>query len=351
MTTKEDEFFMLRAYELAENGRGNTAPNPLVGCVIVYQGRIIGEGWHKKFGEAHAEVNAIRSVANPALLPESTLYVSLEPCAHFGKTPPCADLIVEKKIKRVVIGHCDTHPFVAGKGAEKLRKAGIEVCENVLERLFEEQNDAFFYGIQAEKPCVILKWAETADGFIARENYSSKWISGLWSRALVHKFRGEIPAIMVGTETALRDNPRLDVRLWAGKNPVRLLIDRYLRLPNDLNVFQDGGKTICYNLFKNDISPDKNIEWVQISGKDFLPEMLKDLYKRGIQSILVEGGAQIIQFFLQNNVWNEIIRFQSPAYFGKGIEAPRFQGRLKSSDKIGNDLMSVFVNENCEKLH
>lgn len=339
----KDEIFMLRAVELAENGRGYVSPNPLVGCVIVHDGKIIGEGWHRLYGEAHAEVNAIRSVENQSLLPESVLYVTLEPCAHYGKTPPCADLIIEKKIKKVVVGHSDPFPLVAGKGIERLRAAGIEVRENVLMNLCAEQNEAFFFTVTNKKPFIYLKWAETADGFIARENYSSKWISGAWSRAVVHKIRAGCAGIMVGTETALRDDPQLNVRLWAGQNPVRLVIDRYLRLPESLKMFYDGGKTVCYNLFRNEVLQGGNLEFVQLSGKDFFEEMLTDLYERGIHTVLVEGGLQIIQLFLQNGAWNKIIRFQSHAFFGKGIRAPHFGGTLVSCENIGNDLLSVFV--------
>lgn len=337
-----DEKYMLRAMELAELGRGYVSPNPLVGCVIVYENQIIGEGYHKQFGHNHAEVNAILSVKNEILLADSTMYVTLEPCAHFGKTPPCADLIVEKKLKRVVVGHLDPNPLVAGKGVEKLRIAGIEVVENVLSDLLSQQNEQFFYAFTARKPYFFLKWAETADGFVARENYSSKWISGNWSRIIVHKWRSEYDGIMVGTETALRDNPTLNVRNWTGKNPVRIVIDRYLRLPQDLTMFNDGEPTICYNLFKNESLVDKKLTFVQLTGKDFFEEMLEDLFKKGIHSILVEGGSQLLKLIVDKNAWNKIAQFKAPTFFSKGIPSPKFYGTLKSFEKIGNDVLMLY---------
>ena len=242
---------MRRALELAENGRGQVSPNPLVGCVIEHHGKIIGEGWHQKYGEAHAEVNAVNSVKDKSLLKEACVYVSLEPCAHFGKTPPCADLLVENQVKKVVICNTDPNPLVAGKGIVKLREAGIEVETGILEKEGLELNKRFFHYLEKKRPYIILKWAETADGFIARKNFDSKWISNTLSRKLVHKWRTEEDAILVGTNTALYDNPQLNARDWTGNNPVRIVIDRHLKLPADLHLFDEQIPTICYNLIKN----------------------------------------------------------------------------------------------------
>ncbi|MEQ9412696.1 MAG: bifunctional diaminohydroxyphosphoribosylaminopyrimidine deaminase/5-amino-6-(5-phosphoribosylamino)uracil reductase RibD, partial [Cyclobacteriaceae bacterium] len=217
-----DKFYMLRAMELAKNGIGHVSPNPLVGCVIVYEGKIIGEGWHGKYGEAHAEVNAVNAVADKSILNGAAVYVNLEPCAHTGKTPPCADLLVKHKVKRVVIANVDPNPLVAGKGIAKLKDAGVEVLTGVLEEAGRELNKRFFTFLKHKRPFVILKWAQTSDGFIARENFDSKWISNEYSRKLVHKWRTEEDSILVGYNTALYDNPKLTARDWTGRNPVRI---------------------------------------------------------------------------------------------------------------------------------
>lgn len=262
--------FMRRALELAEWGRGYVSPNPLVGCVIVHEDRIIGEGWHREYGGPHAEVNAVNSVENQALLSESTVYVTLEPCAHWGKTPPCANLLVEKKVKKVVIAATDSNPLVGGRGIEILKNAGIEVETGILEKDARWQNRRFFTQIEKQRPYVILKWAQTQDGFVAKENFDSKWISNSHSRQLVHKWRAEEDAILVGKNTAAYDNPRLDVRDWVGKNPIRVVLDSKLELSSELNLFDQSIPTLVFNALKSDNKD--NLAWIK------LPEITLKLF-------------------------------------------------------------------------
>src|SRR5690606_27868501 len=282
--------------------------------------RIIGEGYHEKYGEAHAEPNAIRSVANHALLEEASLYVSLEPCAHFGKTAPCAALLVEKKLKRVVVAVQDPNPLVGGKGIKMLQEAGTEVVLGTLERKARSLNQRFFTRILKKRPYVILKWAQTTDGFVARSDYSSKWISNSHSRQIVHRWRGEEDAIMVGTKTAYFDDPKLNVRHWIGKNPVRIVIDRQLTMDKNLSLVDQSQPTICYNLIKSE--EKENISWVRLE-KDFnIGEILDDLYKRQVQSLVVEGGSFLLQLFISEGLWDEARVFIGNTRFGKGIPAP-----------------------------
>jgi diaminohydroxyphosphoribosylaminopyrimidine deaminase / 5-amino-6-(5-phosphoribosylamino)uracil reductase len=339
-----ENFFMQRAFDLALNGSGQVSPNPLVGCVVELDGKIIGEGYHAKYGEAHAEVNAIRSVKDQSLLSSSTVYVNLEPCSHFGKTPPCADLLIQHKVKKVIIANVDSNPLVGGKGIDKLREAGIETRTGILEREGRALNKRFFTYIEKKRPYIILKWAQTADGFIARENFDSKWISGESSRQLVHRWRAEESAIMVGTQTALHDNPKLTVRNWSGRDPVRVVIDRQLKLPQELHVFDGTVRTIVYNLQKSSIQP--NIEVVKIDNENFLRNVLTDLHHKGIQSVLVEGGAFTLREFMSTGLWDEARVFVSPSEFAAGISAPRPQGELVAYDVIAEDMLKVYFNEN-----
>lgn len=341
MNKSQDEHFMLRALELAKKGLGNVSPNPMVGCVIVYEGKVIGEGWHQKYGEGHAEVNAVNSVENKALLKESTIYVTLEPCAHHGKTPPCADLLIRHLVKKVVI--CNSDPFeeVDGKGIDRLRKAGIEVELGVLENKGLELNKRFFTFHQKKRPYVVLKWAQTADGFVARENFDSKWISGEQSRKLVHKWRAEEDAIMVGTSTARYDNPSLTVRDWKGENPLRVFIDKNLKLEQSLNLFDKSTPTICYNLHKSEKL--ENLEFVQLSKERLLEEILNDLYVRNIQSLFIEGGAKLLQSFIDQGLWDEARVFTAEMKFDKGIEAPMLNTAPMLSENIEKDSLSIFM--------
>jgi diaminohydroxyphosphoribosylaminopyrimidine deaminase / 5-amino-6-(5-phosphoribosylamino)uracil reductase len=336
-----DEIFMHRALELAALGLGNVSPNPLVGSVIVHEGKIIGEGWHKKYGEAHAEVNAIDSVDNKNLLKESTVYVNLEPCSHFGKTPPCADMLIANRVKKVVVANLDSNPLVAGNGIKKLRTEGIEVITGILDRQGSDLNKRFFTYMEKQRPYIILKWAETADGFIARENYDSKWISNEYSRQVVHKWRSEEDAIMVGAKTAAHDNPQLNVRDWTGRNPVRIVIDRFLKLDDTLNVFDKKQKTILYNLIKHE--EHTNLSLVRIDEENFFEDLVKDLYKRNIQSVIIEGGPTLLNFFLATRLWDEARVFQSSRSFNKGIPAPALHGRLVESYPIESDTLSIFL--------
>jgi len=331
---------MKRALELSVLGRGYVSPNPLVGCVIVHNGIIIGEGWHKKYGEAHAEVNAIESVQDKSLLRESTLYVNLEPCTHFGKTPPCADLLIKHQLKKVVIANLDTNPVVAGEGIKKLRAAGTEVITGILEKDGRELNKRFFTFIEKQRPFIVLKWAETSDGFIARENYDSKWISNEYSRQLVHKWRTEEDAVLVGTKTAFHDNPELTVRDWAGRNPVRIVLDRFLRLSDKLHLFDRSQKTICYNVLKHE--EHSNLSLIRLEEENFISHLLEDLVKQKIQSVLVEGGAATLQLFIDAELWDEARVFFSDKGFGKGIAAPRLHGNLIGQESVFNDTVRFY---------
>ncbi len=263
-----DELLILRTFELARLGMGSVSPNPQVGCVIVKDGIVIGEGWHQKYGQAHAEVNAAANVKDKSLISGSTVYVNLEPCSHTGKTPPCADMLIEHRVKKVIISNVDTNPLVGGSGIKKLRDAGIEVITGVLEKEGREINKRFFTFHEQQRPYIILKWAQTADGLIARSNYESKWISNEFSRQLVHKWRSEEDAVLVGTKTAAHDNPMLTVRDWSGRDPVRLVIDRFLRLPDKLNLFDQSVKTICFNLLKHE--EHAKLSLVRLDEQDFL---------------------------------------------------------------------------------
>lgn len=337
----QDELYMRRAIELAKWGSGKVSPNPMVGCVIVHENTIIGEGYHQVYGGPHAEPNAINSVANQDLLPESTVYVSLEPCAHWGKTPPCAHLLVEKKVKRVVIGAIDSNPLVGGKGIQILKEAGIEVVTGILEKEVREQNKRFFTFIEKKRPYVILKWAQTRDGFVARENFDSKWISNAYSRQLVHKWRSEEDAILVGTSTAKHDNPQLNVRDWEGKDPVRIVLDRNLTLDRSLHLFDNAQPTICYNQVKSE--KFENLDLVQLISGFGVKEVLEDLYQRKIQSLIVEGGAQVLKSFIENELWDEARVFTGQVQFGKGIPSPLIQGKFVGESEIMGDKLVVWA--------
>ncbi len=337
---EKDELFMIRALELAENGRGSVSPNPMVGCVIVHENAIIGEGYHQIYGGPHAEVNAVNSVENEELLKNSTVYVTLEPCAHWGKTPPCANLLVEKKVKKVVIAASDSNPLVGGKGIEILKNAGIEVEPSVLEKEARRQNRRFFTQIEKQRPYVILKWAQTHDGFVARDNFSSKWISGAQSRQLVHKWRAEEDAILVGKNTALHDNPSLNVRDWAGKNPVRIVLDSNLELSPELKLFDQSIPTICYNSIKTESS--ENLEFVNLGASFSVADILKDLQSRKIQSLIVEGGSKVLAKFIQGEFWDEARVFTGKPKFGTGIPAPILNQYPAETLSIGKDILNIY---------
>ncbi|WP_422360385.1 bifunctional diaminohydroxyphosphoribosylaminopyrimidine deaminase/5-amino-6-(5-phosphoribosylamino)uracil reductase RibD [Reichenbachiella sp.] len=343
MSKSQDEIYMQRALELAEQGLGAVSPNPMVGCVIVHDDAIIGEGWHERYGEAHAEVNAINKVKNKRLLKESTAYVTLEPCAHFGKTPPCADLLIKHQIKRVVICNQDSFPLVNGGGIAKLMEAGIQVEVGVLSEEGRKLNKRFFTKVEKQRPYVILKWAQTADGFVARENYDSKWISGEQSRKLVHKWRAEEDAIWVGTNTAKHDNPKLNVRDWEGDDPIRLVIDKNLVLSQNLHLFDQEIPTICYNLKKE--GKDENLEWVKVRNEKLLDDIFFDMRQRGIQSVFVEGGAHLLQSIIDQGLWDEARIFSSKTRFENGIPAPDLRHVAQETLQIENDRLETFYNK------
>lgn len=331
--------YMRRAIELAELGRGYVSPNPMVGCVIVHEGILIGEGWHKEYGGPHAEVNAILSVENQDLLRESTVYVSLEPCAHWGKTPPCANLLAEKGVKRVLIAATDSNPLVGGKGIQILKNAGIEVATGIFEDEARWQNRRFFTQIEKQRPYVILKWAQTLDGFVARENFDSKWISNSQSRQLVHKWRAEEDAILVGKNTAAHDNPRLNVRDWVGKNPIRIVLDTHLNLTMDLNLFDQKIPTLIFNTIQN--SSKNNLEWIKL--EDLRPEsILEILHSRKIQSLIIEGGSLVLHQFIQAGLWDEARVFTSLNTFERGIPAPILNQTPTETLSIGTDRLDIY---------
>ena len=320
---KEDELYMHRCIQLARNGLCGAPPNPMVGAVIVCDGKIIGEGYHAKCGEAHAEVNAIRSVKNPELLKRSTIYVSLEPCAHHGKTPPCADLIVEKQLKRVVIGCQDPFAKVNGKGIEKMRNAGIEVKVGVLEEACLELISRFVTFHAQKRPYITLKWAQSSDGFIDynRSEGEAVKLSNDLTRMLVHKRRSEHAAILVGRRTALLDNPSLTIRDWHGKAPLRLVLDKDLSLPSTLHLFDGSVPTIVFT--GKEKESYNNVEYIRLDfSTSILPQMMEVLYAKNIQSLLVEGGSQLLQSFLDENMWDEIFVEEAPLTLQDGVKAP-----------------------------
>ncbi|MBT33306.1 MAG: riboflavin biosynthesis protein RibD [Thalassobius sp.] len=342
------QMYMQRALELAKLGAGNVSPNPMVGCVVVHQGKIVGEGYHRKYGEGHAEVNAINSVRDKSILSQSQLYVTLEPCSHYGKTPPCADLIIKHQIPEVFVAVKDPNPLVAGNGIKKLEDAGIKVHCGILEAEATELNKRFFTAIQKKRPYIILKWAETADGFIARKNYDSKWISSVFSRTLVHKWRAEEDAILVGTNTALKDNPQLNVRQWDGRNPTRVVIDRNLVLPDTLKFFDGSQDTILF--YSKGISPvqDHNKKFgVAIEGS-FLEGVTQELFNRKLHSVIIEGGAQLLNAFIEEGLWDEAKIFKSKTLFGDGISAPVLNQKasvvLKSIEQSDTDYLMTYTN-------
>ncbi len=341
--------FMQRALELALKGQGHVSPNPMVGCVIVKDGEIIGEGWHEKYGGPHAEVNAVRSLEDEAQVEGSTVYVTLEPCSHHGKTPPCADLLARLKPKKVVVCNVDPNPLVAGRGLKKLSDVGIEVETGLLEKEGLALNKRFFTAMTKKRPYVILKWAQTEDGFIAREDYTSKWISGENSRELVHQYRAEEDSILVGTNTARYDNPSLNVRFdIEGKDPLRIVIDRNLELSGDLKLFDGSQPTICYNTQKNETG--KNLEFKTLNFEEELfPQILENLLQRGIHSIFVEGGRFLINKIIEAGLWDEARVFTGKVKFGKGIEAPKINLAPSASMDIGEDRLTLYSNSEYEK--
>lgn len=336
---------MLRALNLANRGIGDVAPNPLVGCVIVQNELIIGEGWHKEFGGPHAEVNAINSVKDKSLLTSSTLYVTLEPCSHVGKTPPCADLIIQLKIPKVVIATFDPNPLVSGKGIAKLEAAGVEVICGVLEEKARFLNRRFITFHTKKRPYIILKWAQSADGFmdVLRDEKSngSVAISGEAAHQLVHQWRSEEAAILVGKNTAINDNPQLNVRLWQGKNPIRVLIDPMLEVQGDSKIFNKDARTLVFNRLET--RNIFNIDRIQLDfSENILPKILEYLHFEGIQSLIVEGGNDTLNRFIKAGFWDEIRRFTSQKEIVNGLKAPTIEDQARVSIPVEEDLLEIY---------
>jgi len=337
---------MGRCIQLAKLAAGNVAPNPMVGAVLVFENKIIGEGYHQKYGEAHAEVNCINNVQekNKTLIEKSTIYVSLEPCAHHGKTPPCADLIIKNKIKKVVIGCQDIYKEVAGKGIEKLQNAGAEVITGILEKECKDLNKRFFTFHQKQRPYIILKWAQSANGKIGSNNNERILISNDYSNGLVHNWRAEEAAILVGTNTALKDNPSLTTRLWKGNNPVRIVIDKELRLPSGSKLFSKETNTVIFNFVKNAV--EENSNFIKIEKGNFLQEMLFSLYRLNIQSVLVEGGAKTLQYFIDAGFWDEArVITNEKMVIENGIAAPEMKNFLfVNQARYFSDVINYYEN-------
>lgn len=340
-----EELYMNRCIQLAKLGAGRVAPNPMVGAVLVYEDNIIGEGYHELYGQAHAEVNCINSVPeeDKCRIEKSTLYVSLEPCAHFGKTPPCADLIIQHKIPKVVIGCSDIFAEVSGKGIQRLQDAGVEVTVGILEKKCIELNKRFFTFHQLKRPFIILKWAQSINCKIGSLQ-DRVMISNDYSNRLVHKMRSEEAAILVGTRTAGIDDPSLTTRLWIGSNPVRIIIDADLKLDNSLKIFNSDAPTIIFNTHKNETI--KNIRFVKIERQYFLLELLHSLYNLKINSVLVEGGATTIQFFIDAGIWDEaVVITNQTLLIEDGVGAPDLKGALLTKqEKYLNDSILYYTN-------
>ena len=344
---------MFRCLQLAGLGAGYVAPNPMVGAVLVYNDRIIGEGYHKKYGQAHAEVNCIQSVddADKHLIKDSVLYVSLEPCNHFGKTPPCTDLILRNQIRKIVIGCQDVYTKVDGKGFEKLRNNNVEIILGVLEAECKELNRRFFTFHKVRRPYIILKWAQTLDNKIAYGSDKRLLISNFLTNRLVHKWRSKEPGILIGTNTAAQDNPELTNRLWNGKSPVRLIIDLNLKLSKRLNIFKNNMPTIIFNFQRNDFFTEtlnNHIYYYQLQDRaNILQEILRACFNLQLQSIQVEGGRKILQSFIDENLWDETrIITNQEMEIGNGISAPELaKERLVNKYKIGTDIISIYKND------
>ena len=356
----EDEKYMMRCIELAKAGVGYTAPNPMVGAVVMHNKKIIGEGYHKKYGDSHAEVNAIHSVKNKILLKNSTLYVNLEPCSHFGKTPPCTDLIIKHNIPNVVIGTADPNPVVAGKGIEKLKTHNINVKTGILQNECLKLNKYYFLYHKKQRPYIILKWAQSKDGFIdiirtPDTEIKPYWISNAVSKILVHKWRSEIQGILAGTNTIKNDNPKLNVREWKGKDPVRIIFDRNLSLTPylsaeqaGLHVFDSSSSILIFNEKEDKIN--SNREYIKIDfDNNILQTVLSKLFEKEIMSIMVEGGKKILENFISQDLWDEIRLFKGNKIFSKGLPAPLVSLETNHEINIHTDKLYIYKNNGTTK--
>lgn len=339
---------MLRCLELARQGLGLVDPNPMVGSVIVHKGRIIGEGWHQKSGTAHAEVHAINSVVDKRCLSESTLYVNLEPCSHFGQTPPCSDLILKSNIKKVVIGVVDVNEKVKGKGVARLKKGGVEVVLGVLEDECITLNKRFFTFHQKQRPYIILKWAQTSDGFIFPEKDKAitgepYWITNSLSLQRSHNWRGQEAGILVGNKTVLQDNPSLNVRDYEGKGLIRMVIDKELKITKSSNFFNGAMKTFIFNGQRDDKIGDLNFVQIDFSN-NVINQILNYLHHQEVQSLIVEGGSYTLNKFIQAGCWDEARVFIGDNTFRKGLKAPERCGKLIKEEQILKDRLYWYVN-------
>ncbi|UFH33481.1 bifunctional diaminohydroxyphosphoribosylaminopyrimidine deaminase/5-amino-6-(5-phosphoribosylamino)uracil reductase RibD [Chryseobacterium sp. C-71] len=340
----QEEFYIKRCIELAKKATGDTYPNPLVGSVIVHNGKIIGEGCHHKAGENHAEINAINSVEDKSLIPESTIYVSLEPCAHFGKTPPCALKIVELGFKKVVIGAMDSHDKVNGKGKKIIKDAGIEVISGVSENDCIDLNKRFFTYHEKKRPFIVLKWAQSGNGFIDKD-FKPTQISNSLTKQYVHELRNNEHAILIGTMTALRDNPSLTTREMTGRNPIRILIDIDLKVPTDYHIYNNEAETLVFNSVKN--SDEGNIRFIKTEREGFIEKLLNKLYELQTQSVIVEGGNLVLQQFIDANLWDETIVIKNEnLQIENGTKAPRFQHEPFEVKKFRDNVMEFHKNSN-----
>lgn len=339
--------YIQRCIQLAKNGLGTTYPNPMVGSVIVHNNTIIGEGWHQKAGQPHAEVHAINSVKNKNLLRESTLYVSLEPCNHYGKTPPCSDLIVSHKIPKVVIGTTDPFVEVAGKGIQKLQHNGIEVFVGVLEKECIDLNKRFFTFHNKKRPYIILKWAESADRYMAplsKEIQKPVWLSNKYSRQIVHKWRSKEQAILVGTKTVIYDNPQLTTRDWYGNNPTRIVLDKKNSISNSFAIKDNTAPTLIISE-EHFFAENENCTVEKCNFDNLLPQQVVDiLYQKKLQSVIIEGGKQTLQSFIDANLWDEARVFCSPIFFKNGLEAPLLLQKLFTKKQVQDDELKLFFN-------
>lgn len=345
---KTEEKYMQRCLELASKSRARVKPNPMVGCVIVHQNSIIGEGYHIEYGKAHAEVNAINSVKDQELLKDSTLYVNLEPCAHHGKTPPCSDFIIAKQIKKVVIGCQDIYAEVAGKGIEKMRKAGIEVEVGILEQESRDLNKEFFVFHSAKRPYILLKWAQTLDGYMdvirhADDPIGVNWITHPNLRLPVHKWRSEESAILVGSGTANNDNPKLDVREWSGRNPLRILFAKSSEINPKINLLDDSITTLVFTNRHFDDMPNTSFYHLDFDNKP-IEQMLAILYQKDVQSIMVEGGQKMLQSFIDFNLWDEARVLIGDKTFGNGLNAPKLHQKHKNNCRYSKDTIIHYSN-------
>lgn len=342
MSKEFERQMMMRCLQLAKNGLGTTYPNPMVGCVIVHNQRIIAEAWHQRAGEPHAEVLAIKQVPDKEILSKSTLFVSLEPCAHHGKTPPCSDLIIHHKIPKVIIGTVDPFSQVNGLGVKKMKQAGIEVELSELNKECKEINKRFFTFHQKKRPYVILKWAQTANGYISTKIAKQQWISTRFAKQLTHKWRTEEQAILVGTRTAQIDNPQLNSRLWSGNQPVRVVLDKDLTIDSNFHLWDQNQRTLVFSEKSKKSQP--NLEFIQVDFQtNLMQTVLHYLYKNNIQSIIIEGGAITLQSVIDVGMWDEARVFESTQNWEDGIKAPSFIGQLVASKKIASDRLKIYV--------